>query len=180
MSKTPRNPNGPTLIASNDKPATPIKPKVGKPVAIKADENPPVSFSPEKLAELLNMLSDQKAELAALKERMVASNKAKIGEVKMSVAGKSQKTVENELAAVKAFKKLGIVAQPHVDTFTYNIWLSKGFKAIEGTKSVRVANLRLFHRSQVRALTGAEAKAAKEQLAAAKLRREGSPNLELQ
>jgi hypothetical protein len=178
MTKAPRNPNGPTLATSNDNPATPIK---AKPVTVKiADENPTVTFSPEKLAELLNMLTDQKAELAALKSAMVETNKVKIDKAAKTVAGKSEKSTANEIAAVKAFKKLGIVAKPRVDTFTFNLWLAKGFRPIEGSKSVRVANLRLFHESQVRPLTAAEVKAAKTQLAAAKLRREGKPELELQ
>jgi hypothetical protein len=179
MTKAPKTPNTDkpalTLASSNETPVTPIKPKVAK----LADVNPPVTFSPEKLAELLNMLSDQKAELAALKANMVETNKVKIDQAVKVVAGKSEKSTANEKAAVKAFKKLGITAQPRVDTFTFNLWLAKGFRPIEGSKSVRVANLRLFHESQVRPLTAAETKAAKTQLAAAKLRREGSPNLEL-
>jgi hypothetical protein len=184
MTKTPKNPTTDkpnlTLASSTDRPAvTPIKPKASKPVAV-SDGNPPVTFSPEKLAELMNMLSDQKAELAALKAKMVDTNKIKIDQAVKAVAGRSEKTVKNELEAIKAFKKLGIVAKPRIDTFTFNLWLAKGFRPIEGSKSVRVANLRLFHETQVRPLTAAEKKAAKTQLESAKLRREGSPNLELQ
>jgi hypothetical protein len=45
-------------------------------VKLAGDENPPVTFSPEKLAELLNMLTDQKAELAALKAKAFKGDKA--------------------------------------------------------------------------------------------------------
>ena len=51
----------------------PVQPAITEPAAL-----PPVTFSPEKLAELLNMLTDQKEELAALKEQMVESNKRKM------------------------------------------------------------------------------------------------------
>jgi hypothetical protein len=67
-----------------------------------------------------------------------------------------------------------------VNVLTFNLWLAKGFKPLEGSKAVRVQNLRLWHESQVRPLSAAEVKAAKEQLAAVKLRREGNPALELQ
>jgi hypothetical protein len=139
------------LASSNETPATPIKPKVAK----LADVNPPVTFSPEKLAELLNMLTDQKAELAALKamafkgDKAVEIAKANVDKAVKAVAAKSEKSTANEIAAVKAFRRLGIVAKPRVDTFTFNLWLAKGFRPIEGSKSVRVANLRLFHESQV-------------------------------
>ena len=73
--KSPRNPNGPTLVTSNDTPVTPIKKKTAS-VKLAGDENPPVTFSPEKLAELLNMLTDQKAELAALKAKAFKGDKA--------------------------------------------------------------------------------------------------------
>jgi hypothetical protein len=184
MTKAPKNPTADkpnlTLASSTDKPAvTPIK---ANPVTVKlADENPPVTFNPEKLAELLNMLTDQKAELAALKANMVEANKGKIDKAVKATAGKSEKAVKNELDTIKAFKKIGITGVvPKQNVLTYNLWLARGFRPLEGSKSVRVANLRLFHETQVRPLTAAETKAAKVQLAAAKLRREGSPNLELQ
>jgi hypothetical protein len=99
--------------------------------------------------------TDQKAELAALKamafkgDKAVEIAKANVDKAVKAVAAKSEKSTANEIAAVKAFRRLGIVAKPRVDTFTFNLWLAKGFRPIEGSKSVRVANLRLFHESQV-------------------------------
>lgn len=133
------------------------------------DVNPAATFSPEALAALLNEVSAsrkvmemQMAEIAELKAKADAAE----AQPKMAIAGKTAKTIKNELECIRAFKKLGIKATPHVDTFTYNIWVSKGYRAKEGAKAVKVANLRLFHESQVRPLTPADKKAIKDQKAA--------------
>jgi hypothetical protein len=130
------------------------------------------TFSVEEANKLLaevaasrQLLLEQKQELDALKAK-VADAPAKV-----SMAGKTTKQVQNEIACIRAFKKLGIKATPRVDTFTYNIWVSKGYRAKEGTKAVKVANLRLFHASQVRPLTAAEKKASAEQVKAAESRK---------
>lgn len=52
-------------------------------------------------------------------------------------------------------------------------WAAKGSRPKEGSKSVKVANLRLFHVSQVRKLTADEVKAIKDQQTAAIKRHEG-------
>jgi hypothetical protein len=152
MTKLP--PNGPTLVSSTDQPAaTPIKPSKAKPVAIKTpDENPPVTFSPEKLAELINMVTNQGnliAQLLAEKQASQAKTvavetaKGKVDKAVQNVAAKSEKTVKNELETVRAFKKqLGVVAKPRVDTFTFNLWLAKGYRPLEGSKAVRPSGCR--------------------------------------
>jgi len=147
---------------------------------------PPVTFSPEKLAELLNMLSDQKAELAAIKASMVEANKAKMakpapvavaGTASGEASGRSQKTdkaLANQLATIKAFKAKGFgVVQPHIDVLTFNKWVALGFRPVEGSKSLKINNLRLFQKSQVRPITAAEKKANAKQQAAAVARHEG-------
>ncbi len=69
-------------------------------------------------------------------------------------SGKSEQSLRNEKLAKTAFKKIGINdAEPHVNVFTFGKWVEKGFRPIEGTKAVKVKNLRLFHVSQVRPLT---------------------------
>lgn len=200
MSKTPRNPNGPTLAASNDKPATPIKAKVGKPVAVTASGEaversqkpmPEVSFSPELLSKLLNEVTEQRkliAELLADREEtkeyrtgaaylpgsraskaVTATMDRKSGPgPKLSVAGKTQRSLRNEIDTVKAFQKAGFKnVKPHVNVKTFNRWVAEGRRPIEGSKSLTVANLRLFHVTQTREITAAEkAKAVEQQKAA--------------
>jgi len=145
------------------------EPAIREPAAL-----PPVTFSPEKLAELLNMLSDQKAELAAIKASMVESNKRKLDATAgkpaptMSVAGKTDKAIANEILTVKLFKKQGFSnVVPHVNVKTFNRWMAEGRRPIEGSKSIKVNNLRLFHVTQTREVTAAEKKANAAQQAAA-------------
>lgn len=131
--------------------------------------NPPATFSPEALAALLNevtegrkLMAAQMAELTALKAK-VADAPAKI-----SIGGKSDKAVQNELATIRAFKRLGIKdIQPHKNVLTFRKWTEAGYRPKEGSKAVKVANLRLWHISQCRPMTAAELKAAKDQPAAA-------------
>ncbi len=105
-------------------------------------------------AELLQAMADQQASAP-----------------KVSMAGKTTQQVKNEIATVRAFKKLGITAKPHVDTFTFNKWVSKGFRPKEGSKSIKAGGLRLFHVSQVRKLTADELKAREDQPAEAEARK---------
>jgi hypothetical protein len=82
--------------------------------------------------------------------------------------GKSQASMANEIAVVRAFKKAGFGnVTPHVDVKTFNRWMMDGLRPVEGSKSVRVKNLRLFHRSQVRPLTAEEKAPTQEQQQAA-------------
>jgi hypothetical protein len=88
--------------------------------------------------------------------------------------GKSQASMANEIAVVRAFKKAGFGnVTPHVDVKTFNRWMMDGLRPVEGSTSVRVKNLRLFHRSQVRPLTAEEKAPTQEQQQAAVARHKG-------
>jgi hypothetical protein len=119
-------------------------------------------------AEFLQAMADQQA-----KDKAEANAKV-IPATKISMAGKGDQAIKNEIQTVRAFKKLGITAKPHVDTFTFNIWVSKGYRPKEGSKSVRVNNLRLFHESQVRKLSKEELAANKEQKSASEKRQKSA------
>ena len=120
--------------------------------------NPPVTFDMNDPAFQAIVAQAVAARLAAIEAEKPA---------KIAIAGKSEQAVKNEIQTVRAFKKIGIKATPHVDTFTFNKWISMGYRPKEGSKSVRVNNLRLFHKSQCRPITSAELKAMKEQQSAA-------------
>jgi hypothetical protein len=126
--------------------------------------NPPVTFD-------VNDPAFQAIVAQAVAVRLAAFEAEK--PAKLAVAGKSEKAIKNEIQTVRAFKRLGINATPHVDTFTFNIWISKGIRPKEGSKSVRVNNLRLFHKSQCRPITKDELKAMKDQQTAAIQRQQG-------
>jgi hypothetical protein len=86
----------------------------------------------------------------------------------MAVAGKTTQQVKNELATVKAFKRLGITdIKPRINVLTFRKWTEKGMRPLEKSKAVRVANLRLWHVSQCRPMTADELKANKDQPVAA-------------
>jgi hypothetical protein len=71
--------------------------------------------------------------------------------------GKSERSLRNELATVRAFKKkLGIVVKPREDVKSFRLWALDGYRPVEGSKAVRVGSLRLFHKSQVRKLSADE------------------------
>lgn len=140
------------------------------------DASPEVSFSPQALQALLEevtagrkliadtkaALTEQKAELDALKTKVADQP------VRLSVAGKSERSIKNEIAVVRAFKAKGFGnVTPHVDVKTFNKWMLDGLRPMEGSKSLRVGNLRLFHKSQLRPLTMEEKQAAKAQSEAA-------------
>jgi len=78
--------------------------------------------------------------------------------VKPSAAnGTSDRSAQNEILAIKAFKKAGYgLIKPHTDALTYNKWIEKGFKVKPGENSAKVKNLRLFHKSQVLPITETE------------------------
>ena len=147
------------------------------------DASPEVSFSPQALQALLEevtagrkliadtmaALTEQKAELDALKTKVADQP------VRLSVAGKSERSIKNEIAVVRAFKKAGFGdVKPHVDVKTFNKWmLDDGLRPAEGSKSIRVAHLRLFHRSQCRPVTAEEKAATQQQSDAAVARHIG-------
>jgi hypothetical protein len=83
---------------------------------------------------------------------------------------KGDSSAKNEMACIKAFKKkFNIIVKPKVDVLTFNLWVAQGLRPKEGEHATKVANLRLFHKSQCRPLTKAEmgefAAKAKEQAA---------------
>lgn len=136
----------------------PVQPAITEPAM------PAATFSPEALSKLLNELTAQRQELAALKEQMIQDNKRKMDTIAKaptaSMAGKTDRSLRNQIDTVKAFKKAGFGnVTPHVDVLTFNKWMAQGLRPIPGSKSLRVANLRLFHRSQCEPVT-AEQKAA--------------------
>jgi hypothetical protein len=86
--------------------------------------------------------------------------------------GKSEQSVKNDLAAVRAFRKAGFgTLTAHEDIRTFKRWVEAGFRPVEGSKSVRVQNLRLFCRAQCRPLAKGEAAKMAEQKAAAEGRK---------
>jgi hypothetical protein len=123
--------------------------------------NPPVTFDVNDPAFQAIVAQAVAARLAVIEAERPA---------KVSIAGKSEQSIKNEIAVVRAFKRIGIKATPHVDTFTFNIWVSKGMRPIEGSKSVRVHNLRLFHKSQCRPITAEEKATLKQSQEAAAAR----------
>jgi hypothetical protein len=158
MSKTPRNPNGPkpTLtVASSNTPQDVALTKLVKQAASnpKVAKLPAATFSPEKLAELLNEITALRRETAELKAAAVAPAKP--------ATGKPDLSAKNDADCVRIFKKAGFKdLQPRVNILTFRKWTEHGYRPLEGSNALRVNNLRLWHVSQVRALTPAEIKAA--------------------
>jgi hypothetical protein len=111
------------------------------------------------------------ARLAVEKAEMLAAQSAKpisSGQGPEAANGKSDLSAKNELATIRAFKRAGHgLVVPHVDVFTFNKWVSKGFRPKAGSKAVKVNNLRLFCKIQVREMTKDELKAMKDQRTAA-------------
>lgn len=87
--------------------------------------------------------------------------------------GKSDVSAKNDLAVLRVFKKAGYQdVKPRQNVLTFNRWLELGRRPSEGSKSLKINGLRLFHLSQTRPLTkeeiaGAKAKSA-EAVAASK------------
>jgi len=148
-------------------------PETTKPVeAAKPAANPPVTFDVNDPALQAMLAQAVAVALAAQRAEIVTSLPAKAATTKISIAGKTEQQIKNEIATVRAFKKIGINATPHVDTFTFNKWIAKGMRPKEGAKSIRVNQLRLFHKSQCRPISPEEMKAMKEQSQAAVARHE--------
>ena len=119
----------------------------------------PVSFSPEELQRVIAEAVAAATAKSEFAEALAAEPSA--------ANGKSQASMQKEIAVVKAFKRAGFGnVMPHVDVMTFNRWVSKGYRPVEGSKSLKVKNLRLFHRTQVRQLTAEERAAMTEQSAA--------------
>ncbi len=101
-----------------------------------------VTLSPEALQAVI-------AEAVA-----IAMGQKKADGKAAAMAGKSERSLQNEIAVVKAFKKAGFGdVRPHIDVKTFNRWVAEGLRPIEGSKSLKIKNLRLFHRTQCRTFT---------------------------
>jgi hypothetical protein len=122
---------------------------------------PAASISPEALQALLDNMAELKSTVAKYQSEAAAV-------VSAMGNGKSSKSAENEAKTIKAFAKAGFgKVVPRVDVKTFNLWKADGLRPKEGTKALKINNLRLFHRSQLRPMTAAELKAEKERPAAA-------------
>ena len=89
-------------------------------------------------------------------ERIVNEAPAKQAQA-MAAKPANGKAAQLDMQVIRSFKRGGFgVVKPRIDTKTFNVWLAEGKRPLEGSKSVKVGGLRLFHRSQVRELTPAE------------------------
>jgi hypothetical protein len=142
MARSPKTPDTTTKLAT---------PKAEVPA------NPPVTFSLEAVEKIVaEALAKQAEAMAAAKPAAATMN------------GRSAKSLENEIKTRKAFAKAGFgKVEPHEDVKTFNLWLAAGYRPVEGSKSLKINNLRLFHRSQVRPLTSEEKQAKQAELDAA-------------
>jgi hypothetical protein len=109
--------------------------------------SPAVTLTPEALQAVINQAV---AEAIEAQKRKIDATVAKSN-------GQSSQSNANAMAAIKAFKKAGFgLVKPHEDVKTFNKWAELGLRPKEGSKAVRVKNLRLFHKSQCRPITSAE------------------------
>jgi hypothetical protein len=123
--------------------------------------SPVATFSPEKLAELINEITETR--------KLVAEQMQEIAELKaakpQAANGQSAVSLKNAQATIRAFAKAGFgKVTPNVDVFTFNRWVAQGFRPVEGSKSIKVSNLRLFCSEQVRPLTPEEKQAMQAEL----------------
>ena len=118
----------------------------------------------ELTPETLNKMIAQ-AVATALAGMQAQATETRIAAAK---AGKSERSIKNEIQAVKAFKKAGFGSvTPHKDVMTYNRWLANGRKVKAGESSIRVKNLRLFHISQTEVISPEEKATELEKMQAA-------------
>ena len=116
--------------------------------------NPPVTLTPAALQAVIAEATRQSAPTI--------------------INGKSERSIKNGIAVVKAFAKAGFKdAKPHVNIFTFRKWMERGYRPVEGSKSLKISNLRLFHVSQVRKITSEEKAAMQAQSDAAVARNMG-------
>jgi len=145
--------------------------KTTTPEATTNAANPPVTFSAEELQRVIAQATA--AAVAEATASLRAEMQAALAAKTPAVSGKGDRSIENEIAVVKAFKKAGFGnVKPHEDVRTFNRWLAAGYRPMEGSKSLKVKNLRLFHKSQCRPITAEEKKAAEAQSDAAIARHE--------
>jgi hypothetical protein len=128
---------GDVHMARTTKPTPPETPK-----AETSSSPPPVTFNLQDPA--LQAIIAQAVAVA------LAQQKAELESAKSSAASRSDRSIKNEIAVMKRFKAAGYgIVEPHEDVRTYNRWLAAGLKVKEGEHSIKVGNLRLFHKSHV-------------------------------
>ncbi len=116
------------------------------------------SLSPALIAAIAQAVALAMANAKPSKEERVFNKK------NGPMPGVSARSVENAKRTAIAFKKLGIKdAIPHQNVKTFNRWMAEGRRPIEGSKAVKVSNLRLFHISQTRLISMEEKAALKAQ-----------------
>jgi len=166
--RSAQTPNGDRQMArkSTTPPVQPILPS--------NEPSPAVTFSPAALQALIDEVTASRAEMAELKAGLIEANKRKLDTIAKAAkpapvavaTGKTDKSAANDALCIKLFRKAGFQnVVPHVNVKTFNLWLREdGRRPIEGSKSIKVNNLRLFHVTQTREITAAEKKAnAKQQ-----------------
>jgi len=127
----------------------------------------PVSFSPEELQAVIAKATAEAVAQAtsALRAEMQTALAAKPS---ATINGKSDVSAKNDLAVLRTFKRQGFTdIQPRKNVLTFNRWRDLGRRPVEGSKSLKVNGLRLFHITQTRELTKAELAAPKDQPKAA-------------
>ena len=112
----------------------------------KANNASKITVSKSDLAAMI-----AKAVALAMQDKPSASMQLRVKPVANTlVDGKTERQLKTDVAVCKAFKKAGFGSVvPRVDCMTYNRWMANGFKVKAGEKSVKVAQFRLFHKSQV-------------------------------
>lgn len=152
--------NGSCIMARSTKP-TDTKPTTQ---AAELPANPMPTLTAEALASLLAEVASQKQEIAKLYAELTSKP------AKPAANGKS---AENEWKTIKAFKKAGFKdVRPRENVLTFQKWVEVGRRPIEGSHSLKINNLRLFHIDQTRPLTKADIKAMQEQKVAAESSRD--------
>jgi hypothetical protein len=126
-----------------------------------------VTFSSEALQEVIAQAVAMALEANNTKHQELF-DAALAGRIIEPKGNKTERSLKNEIAVVKAFEKAGFgVVTPHVDVMTFNRWMAKGYRPMEGSKSLKIRNLRLFHKTQVRSITPEERAELEAQSAAA-------------
>jgi len=132
-----------------------------------ANQTREVSFTPEALQAVIAQAVAMALEANNAKHQALF-DAALDGKIVQPKGNKTERSLKNEIAVVKAFKKAGFgVVTPHVDVMTFSRWMAKGYRPMEGSKSLKIRNLRLFHKTQVRSITPEERTELEAQSAAA-------------
>jgi len=139
----------------------------------KTSEVREVSFTPEALEAVIDQAVAMALEANNTKHQALF-DAALAGKIVQPKGGKTERSTANEIAVIRAFKKAGYgVVTPRINVKTFRRWVEEdGRRPVEGSKSLKVKNLRLFHISQTRLMEAEERDAIKEQQSAAAARHE--------